>query len=83
MSLLIKILFNLIDLVCFVGGAILFVYSLSQLYSFQAMLGEDEGNNGYELGSSEYIAVGIGLIVLGIVIRSWRKDYKTFKTNRS
>jgi hypothetical protein len=41
------------------------------------MLGEDEGNYGYELGSSEYIAVGIGLIVLGIVIRSWRKDYKS------
>ena len=77
MNLLLKIIFALTDLVCFVGGSILFLYSLSQLYFFRTMFGEDEGNYGYELESSEYIAIGIGLIVLGIVIKSWRKDYKS------
>ena len=77
MNLLLKMLFALIDLVCFVGGSALFLYSLSQLYFFRTMFGEDEGNYGYELESSEYIAIGIGLIVLGIVIKSWRKDYKS------
>ena len=79
MNLLLKILFALIDLACIAGGSILFVYSLIQLYSFRALFGEDEVYYGYNSDSSEYIAVGIGLIVLGIVIRSWRKDYKTIK----
>ena len=79
MNFLLKILFALIDLVCFAGGLILFVYSLGQLYSFRALFSEGEGYYGYNSDSSEYIAVGIGLIVLGIVIRSWRKDYKTIK----
>jgi hypothetical protein len=75
-NLLLKILLALIDLVCFIGGLVLFVYSLSQLYFFQAMFGEDEGYYDYNSDSSEYIAIGIGLMVLGVVIRSLRKDYK-------
>ena len=80
MNLLLKILFALIDLICFAGGSILFVYSLIQLYSFRALFSEDEVYYGYNSDSSEYIAVGIGLMVLGIVIRSWRKDYKSINT---
>ena len=80
MNLLLKMLFALIDLVCFVGGSVFFLYSLSQLSSFRALFNTEEG---YYADSSEYIAIGIGLIVLGIVIRSWRKDYKSLKTNRS
>jgi hypothetical protein len=74
MNVLRKIIFALIDLFCFVGGAALFIYSLSQLSSFRALFNKEEG---YYADSSEYIAIGIGLIVLGVVIRSWRKDYKT------
>ena len=79
MNLLLKILFALIDLACIAGGSILFVYSLLQLQFFRAMSGGDEGYYDYKSDSSEFIAIGIGLIVLGMVIRSWRKDYKTIK----
>ena len=72
-------LFALIDLVCFVGGCILFIYSLSRLYAFRSLFGEDEVYNGYEFDISEYIAIGIGLIVLGIAIRGWRKNLPTAK----
>ena len=73
MNLILKILFALIDLVCFVGGSFLFIYSVIQIYFSQTMFGEDEGNYDYSVDSTEYIAIAIGLIVLGIVIRSWRK----------
>ena len=78
-----KIIFALIDLICFVGGSILFIYSLSQLYAFRTLFSEDEASYVYSSNSTEYIAIGIGLIVLGIVIRGWRKGYKSVKTNKS
>jgi hypothetical protein len=79
MNLLLKILFALIDMVCFAGGSILFIYSVSRLYSIRSLFSGDDGYYGYNTDSSEYIAVGIGLIVLGMVIRSWRKDYRSIK----
>lgn len=80
MNLLRKIIFVLIDLVCFVGGAILFLYSLSQLYAFRTLFGEDEANYVYNSDISVYIEIGIGLLVLGIVIRAWRKDLSALPT---
>ncbi len=60
---------KIIDVICFIGGTIIFAHTL---FSFN--------NRSREGGSYYYtdlqgilLAVGISLIVLGFLIRDWRK----------
>ena len=61
---------KIIDVVCFIGGTIIFSHTL---FSFNNS--SREGGSYYYTDLQEtLLAIGISLIVLGFLIRSWRKN---------
>ncbi|MEO8233588.1 MAG: hypothetical protein ABI638_15010 [Ignavibacteriota bacterium] len=61
---------KIIDVVCFVGGSSLFIGTLFSLHSFGST--DSYRNYYYSTVQTFLLAIGIGLIVLGILIRNWR-----------
>ena len=66
-----KIFPKIIDVVCFVGGSALFIGTLFNAKSYGR-----NGNGNYYYSDSQLflLVVGIVLIVLGFLIRNWRKE---------
>jgi len=67
---MIRIIFSkLIDIICFVGGTFLFVYNLFGFHT-----GWRDYPHYYYKDNQEYmLAIGMSLIILGFLIRSWKK----------
>ncbi|MCX7874992.1 MAG: hypothetical protein N2321_02370 [Melioribacteraceae bacterium] len=88
-KLLTNILFAVVDVVCFLQGGVLLIYSLLH-FSYKVEVGHLEGLTtvemqnvpltigGYYYYSEQYINValiGVGLIIVGILMRNWRKNF--------
>jgi len=83
------LVFALVDIVCFIQGAVILTYSLLHFnYKVEIVHGSDlstqEFQNtqvaigGYYYYSDEQIKValiGVSLIVIGFLMRSWRKNF--------
>jgi len=74
-----KLIPKIIDLICFIGGSILLIYNLLDFKSSGGDffgLGNGGNDSTYYYSKSNQIlaAIGFGLIVLGFLIRSWRKE---------
>jgi hypothetical protein len=71
-----KLIPKIIDLICFVGGSFLLFFNLVDLkyHRFGIMSSDSGGYYYYSQDNQISIAVGLGLIVVGFLIRSWRKD---------
>ena len=69
-----KIFFIITDIVCFVGGSSVFIKTL---FEFNINRFRDNntfaGSYYYTAEQTYFLALGIGLIVLGFLIRNWRK----------
>lgn len=60
---------KIIDIICFVGGTFLFVYNLFGFHT-----GRGDYAYYYYNDNQEYmLAIGMALIILGFLIRSWKK----------
>ncbi|MCX6175612.1 MAG: hypothetical protein NTZ27_12740 [Ignavibacteriales bacterium] len=79
----------LVDVVCFLQGSIIVAYALLH-FSYKVEVVRGEGINpvetqnvpiaigGYYFFSDQYIKValiGLALIIIGFLMRSWRKSY--------
>jgi hypothetical protein len=89
-KILVNILFAIVDIVCFLQGSILLVYSLLHL-SYKLEIAHGEGLTtleaqsvpvavgGYYFFPDQYIKVaviGVALIITGFLMRSWRKNFE-------
>ncbi len=86
---IINILFVLVDIVCFLQGGVITAYALLNIdYKIEVAKGDGLTNlvmqnipvsiGGYYFYSDQYITVaviGIGLIITGFLVRSWRKTF--------
>lgn len=65
-----KVTTKIIYALCLVGGTYIFTFNL---FDFGSM-GFDSGTHYYySTDTQTYIAIGLGLIVFGLIIRSWTK----------
>ena len=85
-----EIVFALVDVVCFVQGAVILAYSLMHIsYKVEIVRGEGltalERQNlqvaigGYYYYADPYIKValiGVALLIIGYLMRSWRKHFQ-------
>lgn len=72
-----RISFGLIDMVCFIGGISLFTFNILSFTAGGNFLRDTPDyafDYYYPFKNKLYATIGISLIVLGIVIRLWRKD---------
>ncbi|MEW6653335.1 MAG: hypothetical protein AB1394_07690 [Bacteroidota bacterium] len=89
-KLLVNVLFAVVDIVCFLQGSVLLAYSLLH-FSYKVDVSYGEGLTTVELQNvpttagghyyytEQYIQVaviGIGLIITGFLMRSWRKNFE-------
>ncbi|KAF0152010.1 MAG: hypothetical protein FD143_1479 [Ignavibacteria bacterium] len=89
-KLLANVLFAVVDLVCFLQGSLLLAYSLLH-FRYKVDVSQGEGLTtvelqnvptavgGYYYYADQYIQVaviGIGLIITGFLMRSWRKNFE-------
>jgi len=73
-----KLIPKIIDLICFIGGSVLLIYNLLYILYPKTSVSlrrisypyEADDLFGYRIG----LLLGLGLIVLGFLIRTWRKD---------
>lgn len=61
---------KIFDIICFVGGGFLFVMTL---FNYSTYSRDGSGTPHYSEIQIILLALGIGLIILGFLIRSWRK----------
>jgi uncharacterized membrane protein SirB2 len=75
-----KLIPKIIDVICFVGGTVLVLFYATD---FQLVISHlkysqfpDDWKNNYYLEANHliFVLIGIGLIILGFLIRSWRKS---------
>ena len=76
-----KLIPKIVDIICFVGGSMLIVYNLLDFNNSGGaafLFGSDSSSDSccyYYSDSAQILAAfGLALIVLGFLIRSWRKD---------
>ena len=89
-KLLLNVLFAVVDIVCFLQGSVLLAYSLLH-FSYKVEVSHGEGLTtvelqnvptsvgGYYYYTDQYIQVaiiGIALIIAGVLMRSWRKNFE-------
>jgi hypothetical protein len=89
-KMVLNVLFSVVDIVCFLQGAVLLAYSLLH-FSYKVETAHGEGLNsvelqnvpvssgGYYYYTDQYIQVaviGLGLIITGFLMRSWRKNFE-------
>lgn len=80
--ILTALLFAVVDIVCFLQGGIILTYALLHI-SYKSEIARGEGLtsiavNGYYYYSEQYIKValiGLGLLIVGLLMRSWRKSF--------
>lgn len=85
-----NILFALVDIVCFLQGSVLLAYALLH-FNYKVEVAHGEGLTtveaqsipvaigGYYFYTDQYIKVaiiGIGLLITGFLMRSWRKNFE-------
>lgn len=85
-----NVLFAVVDIVCFLQGGVLLAYSLLH-FSYKVEVAHGEGLTTVELQNvpvaiggfyfytDQYIQVaviGMGLIIAGLLMRSWRKNFE-------
>jgi hypothetical protein len=75
-----NLLSKIIDVICFVGGSVLTLFYLADFqihisHTAQYFNGAIDWKNNYYLEANHliFVLIGIGLIILGFLIRSWRK----------
>lgn len=88
-KLLTALIFALVDIVCFLQGSVILIYALLHV-KYKVEIARAEGFNSVELNNlpvaiggyyyypESYIKIamiGIGLIVTGVLMRSWHKNY--------
>lgn len=79
-----RIVYKLVDIVCFIGGSVIFIKILFSYYPSDAV-GKYIDYSGierrykttgitYSEEQTYLLALGFGLVILGFLIRSWRKN---------
>lgn len=72
-----KIFFIIVDIICFIGGTVLLIFNLLNFDHTRVPLYSDNpitGHYYYQEGCIIGASIGAALIVLGFLIRSWRKQ---------
>jgi hypothetical protein len=64
-----KLIPKITDIICFLGGSTLLIYNLLDFRG-----GYDSFNFYYKESTQILASIGLGLIVLGFLIRTWRKE---------
>lgn len=88
-KILTNILFAIVDIVCFLQGGVLVIYGLMH-FNYKVDVGHSEGLTTVEMQNipvgfgghyyynEQYInitLIGIGLIIIGFLMRNWRKNF--------
>ena len=76
MQKFLRYLLPLLDIICFIGGAVLLTYSLIKIIQFYSILIGNERGNLIESSFKIYFfiaPIGVGLIVMGFLTRGWLK----------
>ena len=68
--------YKLIDVICFIGGTSIFVFTLFDFHVGKSSIGKNLGTTYYYYYTHLQcllLAIGASSVVLGFLIRSWRK----------